>query len=176
MPIPYVLFDRDGTLIKHVHYLKDPNQVELMPGLIPGLIMLRDLGFLFGIVTNQSIIARGIGTVREVQSVNSRVCELLEEHGLKFSFTLFCPHAPSDSCNCRKPGIGLGIRAINEYDLDPGASFMIGDNVSDVIFGHALGCRSIQICGTVSLNSEAEFIAPDICSAAKWISAQLKEE
>jgi len=176
MPIPYIIFDRDGTLIKHIHYLIDPDQVQLMPGLIPGLIMLQEHGFLFGIVTNQSVIARGIGTQEEVRSVNARVCELLEEHGLKFSFVLLCPHAPSDSCNCRKPAIGLGLQAIDEYDLDPGSSFMIGDKVSDVIFGHALGCRSIQIGGQVDLNSEADFVAPDVLSAALWISAKLRKE
>lgn len=170
MPIPYILFDRDGTLIKHVHYLIDPNQVELMPGLVPGLILLKELGFSFGIITNQSVIGRGIGTAKQVDSVNTRLCALLEAHGLNFSFILLCPHVPSDLCNCRKPAIGLGLTAIEQYDVDPELSFMIGDKISDVIFGHALGCRSIHVGNEIEFNTKADFTASDVLSAAIWIS------
>ena len=37
----YVLFDRDGTLIKHVHYLVDPSKVELLANSAQGLELLR---------------------------------------------------------------------------------------------------------------------------------------
>jgi len=141
-----------------------------MPELVPGLILLKELGFSFGIVTNQSVIGRGIGTRKQVESVNTRLCELLEAHGLSFTFILVCPHSPSDLCGCRKPAIGLGLTAIEKYDLDPEMSFMIGDKISDVIFGHALGCRSIHICQDMRINTEADFTASDVLSAAMWIS------
>ena len=67
MSNPFVIFDRDGTLIKHVHYLSDPDGVELTPNLISGLLLLKNNGFKFGIVTNQSIINRGLATTQEVR-------------------------------------------------------------------------------------------------------------
>ena len=34
----FVLFDRDGTLIRERHYLSDPDHVELINGVASGLI------------------------------------------------------------------------------------------------------------------------------------------
>lgn len=174
MARPFVIFDRDGTLIRHVHYLADPNMVELQPGLIPGLKLLEDHGFDFGMVTNQSIISRGLATPEQVDAVNTRVLELLEQEGIKFQFVLLCPHTPEDSCNCRKPAIGLGQIAIQKHKLDPSSSFMLGDQPSDVIFGHALGCRSIQIGDEKSPYSEADFHADNVLLAAQWITSVMK--
>ena len=174
MSVPYVLFDRDGTLIKHIHYLVDPNQVELMPEIVPALTLLKQEGFSFGIISNQSAIGRGIGTQNQVESVNARLLELLAVHGFNFSFAMFCPHTPKDQCECRKPGIALGITAIEQHDLEPRISFMIGDKISDVIFGHALGCQSIQVGDEIEFSSEADFATSDLLSAAKWICTRLK--
>ena len=37
MKTPFVIFDRDGTLIEHVHYLIDPNLVKFKEDIIPSL-------------------------------------------------------------------------------------------------------------------------------------------
>jgi len=170
---PFVIFDRDGTLIKHVHYLSDPNGVELTSNLIPGLLLLKNNGFKFGIVTNQSIINRGLATIQEVESVNSKVMELLRFAGLKFEFVLYCPHSPEELCSCRKPQPDLGLAAIQKHKIDKYRSFMVGDQLSDVIFGHALGFKSIQVGRTLKTNDVADFTADDILSAAIWIVSNL---
>jgi histidinol-phosphate phosphatase family protein len=169
MSNPFVIFDRDGTLIKHVHYLSEPNGVELSSNLISGLLLLKDNGFKFGIVTNQSIINRGFATVQQVESVNRRVKDLLELSGIVFEFIMYCPHTPEDMCYCRKPEPGLGLAAIKEFDIDQTSSFMVGDQHSDVIFGHAIGIQSIQVGDSVKKSLEADFNASDIFSAAEWI-------
>ena len=110
----YVLFDRDGTLIKHVHYLIDPSKVELLANSALGLKMLKNFGFRFGIITNQSVINRGLATEDQVNAVNNRVIELFQFEGIDFDFILYCPHTPDEVCDCRKPAVALGQQAINE--------------------------------------------------------------
>ena len=167
----YVLFDRDGTLIKHEHHLVDSAKVELLPDLVPGLKLLEKRGFLFGIVSNQSVINRGMATREQVDEINEKLLLMLEGQGLTFKFVLICPHTPEDACDCRKPARGMGDIAVAAYDVDPTVSFMIGDQPSDVAFGHALGCKSIQICDGIDRDPSADFHARNILAAARWITS-----
>lgn len=168
------MLDRDGTLIKHVHYLIDPKEVELLPKVIEGLKYLKNLGFSFGVITNQSVIGRGMCTYQEVESINKEVSQLLLAQGISLTFTLVCPHTPEDACSCRKPAPGLGIKAILEFDVDHLNSFMLGDQPTDVSFGHAIGCKAIQINKKPNSNSEADYNTETLLNAAKWIESEAK--
>ena len=171
----YILLDRDGTLIKHVPYLTDPNLVELLPNVILGLTYLQSLNFKFGIISNQSAIGRGLATKKQVDNVNLRVLELLESEELDISFVFYCPHAPLDFCTCRKPSPGLGTLAILKYDIDISSSYMIGDANSDIIFGQTIGCHTIQIVETPYYSSSAEHATLDLLLSAKYIHSQISE-
>ncbi len=57
--IKYLFADRDGTLILDKHYLSDPAQVELFPGVSNSLKLLQDNAIKIFVVTNQSGIGRG---------------------------------------------------------------------------------------------------------------------
>lgn len=172
----YVLFDRDGTLIKFEHYLIDPKKVALADGTLKGLQLLKECGFLFGVITNQSVIGRGLATREMVEAVNERVISLFAAHDIEFQFVLFCPHTPGDFCNCRKPAPGLGNIAILEHNLTPNRSYMIGDQPSDIEFGHAIGCKSIQIGGEISNVCDADYFAKNVLEAAEWIASEMKRD
>lgn len=174
MPASYILLDRDGTLIKHIPYLAEPDQVELLPNVIEGMKLMKGLGFNFGIITNQSVIGRGLATKLEVDRVNARVIFLLKAEAITISFVLMCPHQPSDICNCRKPSPGLGIVAIEEFGMSPSTSFMIGDADSDISFGRGIGCHTIQIVEKPDKASSADYATIDLLSAAKYISSQIE--
>jgi len=171
----YVLFDRDGTLIKFQHYLIESDKVELADTAIQALLLLKEYGFLFGIVTNQSVIGRGMASMDTVAQVNARVTTLFAAQDIKFEFVLVCPHLPEDICGCRKPAPGLGEIAIQEHYLDPSLSFMIGDQPSDVKFGHAIGCKSVQIGGKGNDELHANHYAKDILEAAEWIASEMRK-
>lgn len=172
---PYIIFDRDGTLIKFVHYLTDPDKVELSTGAVEGLHILKNRGYLFGIVTNQSVIGRGLASTELVEEVNQKVLSLFAKEGIDFEFVLTCPHVPDDFCNCRKPKPEFGRTAIREYGLSPNLSYVIGDALSDVQFGHAIGCRSIQIGGEIDFENRADHYAENLLAAAQWITSESKE-
>lgn len=168
----FVIFDRDGTLIEPVPYLKDSSKVRLLKNTISGLHLLKKLGFYFGIVTNQSVISRGFATVEEVNLVNKTMLDILKNEKIYFDFISICPHTPTDLCECRKPKSELGLSAIKNYKIDASKSFMIGDAASDIQFGHMIGFKSIQIGKSIVTN--ADFVASDILDAANWIQSDLK--
>ena len=173
---PYVLLDRDGTLIKLVPYLANPNLVELLPNVPEGLRHLADLGYAFGIITNQSVIGRNLATKAAVDSVNDKVLNLLVGQGVNISFVLVCPHAPEDLCNCRKPLPQLGLKAIDQYDIDVESSYMIGDMDSDIEFGKAIGLRTIKITNETHSMSQPNCATIDLLSAAEYIHSQMNRD
>ena len=165
----FVLFDRDGTLIEHVHHLTDPDLVQFKPDLQTSLQTLAKEGYRFGIITNQSVVGRGLATENVIKKINDRVNDFLIPFGIVFDFIYFCPHLPSAGCDCRKPAVSLGLKAVAEHQLDPSQSFMIGDQESDMVFGRNLGCSTIQVKGNAQKSSFADYYSDTLESAAKWI-------
>jgi D,D-heptose 1,7-bisphosphate phosphatase len=148
---PAVFLDRDGTLIEHVHYLSDPARVRLLPGAAEALRRLRRAGFARVLVTNQSAIGRGMLTVGRLAEIHAELESQLAAAGATLDAIYYCPAAPAGDdrtvveCPDRKPGPGMLLGAAAEMGLDLGASWMIGDLISDVLAGINAGCRSILV-------------------------------
>lgn len=126
--------DRDGTLIADKHYLRNPADVELLPGVATALERLDKQGFALVVITNQSGIARGILTEADYEAVRARLDALLAEHGVALTASYHCPHLPdvTGPCECRKPGTLLHRTAAADHGLDLALSVFIGDRWRDV--------------------------------------------
>jgi rfaE bifunctional protein nucleotidyltransferase chain/domain len=140
-----IFLDRDGTLIRHVPYLHDPGRVEVIAGVIDGLVRLRDAGFKLVIVTNQQGIGLGYFTTEDFFEVNIALFRALAVGGVKIDRVYFCPHSFPKECSCRKPGTALLEKAIEYYGAKARDCWMLGDSQSDVMAGEAAGCRTILI-------------------------------
>ena len=121
--------------------MKNPKEVRLVADCAKSLRRAREEGYLLVVISNQSIIGRGTGTVAQVDACNARMEELLLAEGVDVDLVLYCPHAPEDNCTCRKPKPGLLLDAARDLDIDLEASIMIGDNITDVEAGENAGCR-----------------------------------
>ncbi|STO32193.1 D,D-heptose 1,7-bisphosphate phosphatase [Fusobacterium necrogenes] len=137
-----IILDRDGTINIEKDYLHKIEDFEFEEGVVEGLKILADLGYIFVVVTNQSGIARGYYTEEDLEILNNYIGEILEKEGIKIKKFYFCPHHPEKGvgkykveCNCRKPNPGMLEEAIKEFDIDREKSFMIGDNISDIEAG-----------------------------------------
>jgi len=136
-----VFLDRDGTLIQEREYLADPEGVVLLPGVVEALGLLRRAELALVVVTNQSGIARGLYTLKDYEAVAGRLEEKLAGEGLRLDATYFCPHHPdfTGPCDCRKPGLGMYLRAAAELDLELSRSFFVGDRQKDLAPAVSLG-------------------------------------
>mgnify|MGYP006291390381 CR=1 FL=1 len=131
-----ILLDRDGTLIQDMHYLSDPEQVWLLPGVGQGLQALQAQGCRLFLVTNQSGIGRGYFTARAYQACQTRLRDLLKNHQVKLTAETYCPHSPETKCLCRKPGSGQWDYLAAEYGLKANETVLIGDKGTDIEFAH----------------------------------------
>ncbi len=138
-----IFIDRDGTINIDKDFLADPEDLELIDGSADAVKLANELGLKVIIISNQSGVARGIMTARQVDAVNSRLVEMLNSRGGKVDAIYYCPHHPKYgghvNCECRKPNPGMLLRAKKELDLDLEKSFMVGDKWSDVKCGENAG-------------------------------------
>jgi D-glycero-D-manno-heptose 1,7-bisphosphate phosphatase len=160
-----VFLDRDGTIIHDLGYLKNPEQVRLLPGVGQALSRLRELGMLLILVSNQSGVGRGLVTRREFTAVHRQVVWCLAQFGVWLDAAYYCFHAPEDGCFCRKPRTGMLLLAAENWNLDLARSFIIGDKAADIEAGHRAGC------GTVLLKPKAAscpVMSPADALASSW--------
>ena len=139
--------DRDGTIIRDAAYVRDPKDVELLPGAVDAIRRLNDRDVTVVVVTNQSGIARGLLDHDDYERVRARVETLVADGGARIDATYMCPHYPeiTGECDCRKPGLGLYRRAIAEHGLDASSSLFVGDRWRDVAPSATLGGTAILL-------------------------------
>ena len=140
-----VLLDRDGTLIRNVPFLHDPAQVEILPGVIDGLLKLQAAWLRLAIVTNQQGIGLGYYTMQDFIAVNQRLLRELGARGVRISKIYFCPHSVGERCSCRKPATGMIVRAMRDFGAAPEDTFLVGDSDDDMQAGADAGCQTVRV-------------------------------
>ena len=182
MKYKIAFLDRDGTINVEKQYLYKIDDFEFLPGVVSGLKSLQDNGYLLVVVTNQSGIARGLYTEKDLEILHNWMLYELKRQGVNISKIYYCPHYSNavikkykKVCKCRKPKTGLFWQAISElgqeYDIDIENSVAIGDKERDLAI-----CEEISIKGYL-LNADcrnSKFVCvPDFKNAIEQI---LKEQ
>jgi D-glycero-D-manno-heptose 1,7-bisphosphate phosphatase len=141
--------DRDGTInVKAAEgeYVESPEQLVLIPGAAAAIRRLNDAGLKAIVVTNQRGIALGRMGEEDLDAVHARLEELLAaEAGARLDAIFHCPHG-LDSCDCRKPEVGLFLQAKERWpEIDLERSAMVGDSEKDVLAGERLGMATVHL-------------------------------
>lgn len=178
---PAVFLDRDGTIIRDVHYLADPGLVDLLPGAAEALRILHNRGYAIVIVSNQSAVARGLLSLETLSLIHDELSRQLHTNQVTLDGWYYCTEAPASNDRTlvdhpdRKPGPGMLLRAARELDLDLRQSWMIGDMVSDLLAGRNAGCKGSILVRTghgqkqEGIEGHATYVASDLLEAAQWI-------
>lgn len=179
-----IFFDNDGTLIEEIPFNVDPHKIVLTKGATEALNLLKGK-FQFHSVSNQSGVALGIFSEKDLWKVRDRLQELFNNIGAELDGFHFCPHFPQGnitsyavSCDCRKPGTRMLEEASLEFGIDLKRSWMIGDHLDDVECGKRSGCRTILLDNACESSHQEDkwrvpdFRAKDLEEAASIILAQ----
>ena len=130
-----IFLDRDGTLISHVDYLHDPEEVLPLQGIAETLRALREAGDLLFLFTNQSGVGRGFFQMEAVHACNSRMLELMKLSPDIFADVCIATERPDQPQIYRKPSPRFILESIEKFDLSLEKSCVVGDSWSDVEAG-----------------------------------------
>lgn len=155
---PAAFLDRDDTLVENAALpwaeigappgdLCDPARVRLLPGVLESCRLLKEAGYALVVITNQGLVARGVGTCADVERTNQRLLDLLTIDGRPLIDAVrYCPYHPRGTVPeftrehpWRKPAPGMILDAAAALDLDLGRSWLIGDADRDIQAGIAAG-------------------------------------
>ncbi|MDR1905147.1 MAG: HAD-IIIA family hydrolase [Treponema sp.] len=151
-----VFLDRDGTINTLNNFVKKPEDLELIEGAAEAVRRINRSGYLAIVITNQPVIARGEVSLEELRAIHNKMETELGKRGAYLDDIFFCPHHPDKGfpgerseykidCECRKPKPGMILKAAEKYNIDLAASYMVGDDMRDVMAGLAAGCRAVLL-------------------------------
>ena len=187
-----VFLDRDGTLNLMVYNLDfglvdspaNPGEFELLPGVGEAIRAINQMGMLAVVVSNQPGIAKGKFSLPILESLTKKMYTRLAEANAHLDAVYYCLHHPDAcvdqyrvECNCRKPKPGLLVKAAQELDIDLSQSYMIGDGITDILAGQAVGAttlfvgsRKCYICDEFSRQGvQFDYIVVDLPQAVEII-------
>jgi D-glycero-D-manno-heptose 1,7-bisphosphate phosphatase len=161
-----VFLDRDGTLMEEKGYICRFSDVEIFSFAVEAIHRLNNLDFRTVVVSNQSAVARGICSEREVRDLHEEIRRHFRQGGAIIDAVYFCPFLEEATVRRyrgrhphRKPSPGMLIQASRDLGIDLGASWMIGDSAIDLEAGIAAGCRTILVRTGKGKRTEADLAA-----------------
>lgn len=147
-----IFLDRDGTINKYNGFINKVEDFNLCDNVSSTIKKINSSEYLAIVITNQPVIARGECNVSTLNTIHKKMETLLGKDGAYIDAIYYCPHHPDKGfenevkelkidCNCRKPKIGLLLKAVDDFNIDLKESFFIGDSDIDVKTGENADCK-----------------------------------
>ena len=141
-----LFLDRDGVINKDYGHVWQIEDFELVAGITDVIKAAMDEKYKIIIVTNQAGIGKGMYAESDFEALTGHMKILLKSQGCNIDSVYFCPFHPTEGKGLylkdsfdRKPNPGMFLRAKNDFNLDMGASILIGDKVTDIQAGQSAG-------------------------------------
>jgi len=147
-----LFLDRDGVINekRENDYVKNWGEFSFTNG---ALVAISRLSNIFGkiiVVTNQRGVGKGIMTEIQLIFIHDNLTKAVNQSGGRIDKIFYCTDL-LDTSEDRKPNIGMAKKAkINYPEIEFRKSIIVGDSLSDMIFGEKLGMQRVLI------NSELE--------------------
>jgi D-glycero-D-manno-heptose 1,7-bisphosphate phosphatase len=137
-----VVLDRDGTINEdRDDYVKSADEWVPLPGALDAIARLNHAGWHVVIASNQSGLGRGLFDMAALNAMHAKLNQSLARLGGRVDAVFFCPHAPGEQCDCRKPLPGLFRQIGERYGIDMRGVPVVGDTLRDLQAGTAVGCE-----------------------------------
>ncbi len=182
-----MFLDRDGTINVEKNYVYRIEDFEFIEGAPEAIRKLNDAGFAVIVLSNQSGIARGLYTIKDVLALQQHIKNELRKFRAHIDGFFYCPHHPEGIveqyktvCACRKPAIGLVQEAEKRFHITRNGSWMIGDSLSDIRMGVKASLKTILVRTGYGIKTESQllelsiktdYIADNLFSAVEWLTA-----
>jgi D-glycero-D-manno-heptose 1,7-bisphosphate phosphatase len=145
-PVEAVFLDRDGVINDNrLDYVKTWSEFQFLPGAVDAIRRMCRAGCRVFVISNQAVIGRGLVSHHVVDTVNGLMLRDLDHVGAHVEAVAYCPHRPDQDCPCRKPRPALLLKLAFGHGVNLKHSVLIGDALSDLEAGTAVGCETILV-------------------------------
>jgi D-glycero-D-manno-heptose 1,7-bisphosphate phosphatase len=153
--------------------VKAVDELEVEPGAPEATRLLRDAGYELLVVTNQSVVGRGLLDLATLHDIHE---ELDRRLGGTLSGFYVCPHTPEAGCACRKPGTDLLQQACIAFPFEPTDTWFVVDAARDVEAARRARCRPALVRtgkgrATEPLVADVP-VFDDLLTFARWLLAR----
>jgi D-glycero-D-manno-heptose 1,7-bisphosphate phosphatase len=155
-----LFLDRDGVLNDESkkHYVTSIDEFCFLPGVLEALAMIAPIFNKIFIVTNQRVVGKQIISEMELQNIHQFMLSHIIVANGRIDKIYYCT-ALQDEDNSRKPNTGMALQAKSDFpEIDLVNSIMIGNNLSDMLFGKNAGMQTVFVTTT-----NPPFILPHQC-------------
>ena len=160
-------------MIEERGYICDLEQSEIFPFTAEAVRLMNRNGFIVIGISNQSAVARGICTCEKVENIHEEITKTLAKDSAVIDKFYYCPYHPDGKIpeyrrksDWRKPEPGMLLQAAKDFNLNLSRSYMIGDDLIDIMAGKNAGCRTVLVLtgkgGEMLEKAAAEELNPDI--------------
>ncbi len=147
-----IFLDRDGTLIQDRGYICDYSQVGFFPFAAEALRIMNRAGYLVIVASNQSAVARGICSERQIIELHRQLQSHFKDRDAEIAAFYYCPFLTDGKVAryrldspWRKPAPGMLLQAAIDFDLDLAGCVMVGDKADDIEAGSRAGCLTMLV-------------------------------
>jgi D,D-heptose 1,7-bisphosphate phosphatase len=178
-----VFLDRDGTINTFNGFVTKPEDFMLIEGAAEAIKKINSIGYLAIVITNQPVIARGEVDFETLNRIHMKMETDLGKCGAYIDDLFFCPHHPDRGftgerpeykidCDCRKPKPGMILQAARKYNIEPGRSYMVGDDKRDVQAGINGGCIPVFLSNNGQFENNNVKTFDSLQRFADWLITQ----
>lgn len=141
-----VILDRDGVINEDSDdYIKSPAEWIPIAGAAEAIARLNQAGYQVVVATNQSGVGRGYFTLDTLNAIHDKMGAHIAAAGGELAGIFYCPHAPEDQCDCRKPRPGLIDQISAHFHVSVDGVPLVGDSLRDLECGVARGCVPVLV-------------------------------
>jgi D-glycero-D-manno-heptose 1,7-bisphosphate phosphatase len=172
-----IMLDRDGVLTnERADYVKHPGELTMLPGAAEAVARLNAAGFKTALVTNQSVVGRGIISAEMLNRIHAKLRDELAAAGARLDLLLTCTDPPGSLSDRRKPGPGMLREALAHFRLGPHEAVMIGDQLTDLRAAQAAQVKPVLVRTGKGAEVLAKGLPQDILTLAVYDSVAAAAE
>lgn len=136
-----IILDRDGVINEDSDaFIKSPDEWIPIPGSVEAIGQLTKAGYTVVIATNQSGLGRGLFDITTLNAIHQKMLDAIKAAGGAVPVIMFCPHLPTDDCDCRKPRPGMFNTISERFDVELAGVPAVGDSLRDLQAALLAGC------------------------------------